>query len=281
MDGPQTQNPSMPRLSPDDTRLIVSRFEGQRGSNDLWLSDLTSGNDTRFTFDPATDLDAVWSGDGSHIAWCSNREGQYDLYQRAANGEGKDELLCRSEYPKHPTDWSRDGRFIIYQQPDPKTRADVWAIPVASKGGDQKPIAILQTAANEGAAVLSPDGQWIAYISDESGEYEVYVEIFPTGGGKRQVSAGGGQAPLWRADGKELFYHAKDGNLMAVRVKLGPRFEASKPEPLFAFRAGGIRFIPYYSVTSDGQRFLLSTIVGTDTTTPLTVMVNWSADLPR
>ncbi|HEU4390075.1 MAG TPA: hypothetical protein VFV34_19895, partial [Blastocatellia bacterium] len=276
--GPQTLNPGRPRLSPDDARFIEDRFDLDRGSSDLWLTDVASGNVRPFTFDLATDLDAVWSPDGSRIAWCSNRAGQFDLYRRAASGEGKDELLHKGQdYPKHPTDWSRDGRFIIYGQPHPKTKGDVWVLPVGPPVGE--PFVFLHSEANEGAAVLSPNGAWMAYQSDESGQYEVYVQSFPEGGGKRQISTGGGLAPHWRADGKEMFYHAPDGNLMAVTVKRGPSFEAARP--LFPFRPAGTRFLPFYSVSGDGQRFLLSTIVDNDMTTPLTVMVNWSADLKR
>jgi eukaryotic-like serine/threonine-protein kinase len=126
--------------------------------------------------------------------------------------------------------------------------------------------------------VLSPDGQWLAYCSDESGRYEVYVQSFPGGGSKRQVSSSGGIGPRWRGDGKELFYHASDGKLMAVAVKGGASFEADVPVALFEFRAGGNVIGPYFDVTKDGQKFLLSTIVETEAVTPLTVVVNWAAE---
>jgi eukaryotic-like serine/threonine-protein kinase len=242
------------------------------------LSNVTGGNVTRFTFDPANDQFPVWSQDGSRIAWGSNREGVFHLYERAASGAGQDALLLKSDYVKFPTDWSRDGRFIIYREINPKTKYDVWVLPVGRQTGDQKPFPLLQTEANEAAAVLSPDGQWIAYSSDESGRYEVYVQSFPGGGGKRQLSTGGGIGPLWRGDGKELFYHAPDGKLIAVAVKGGASFEAGVPAPLFEFRAGGNVITPYYDVTQDGQKFLLSTIVETEAVAPLTVVVNWTAE---
>jgi Tol biopolymer transport system component len=274
-------NVSMLRLSPDDKRFMVTRLDFQKGNSDLWLSDVTGGNATPFTFDPANDQYPVWSPDGSRIAWSSNREGLYHLYEKAASGSGQDALLLKSDYFKFPTDWSRDGRFIIYRQIDPKTKNDVWVLPVGPLSGDQKPFAFLQTEANETAAVLSPDGQWMAYTSDESGRYEVYVQSFPAGGGQRQVSAGGGIGPQWRGDGKELFYHAPDGKLMAAAVKGGASFEAGAPVTLFEFRASGNLITPYYSVTSDGQRFLLSTIVETKAAAPLTVVVNWAAELKK
>ena len=274
-------NVSMLRLSPDDKRFMVTRLDFQKGNSDLWMSDVASGNATPFTFDPASDQNPIWSPDGSRIAWCSNREGLYHLYEKAASGSGQDAPLLKSEYFKFPTDWSRDGRYIIYRQIDPKTKNDLWVLPVGPGNGDQKPFPFLQTDANESAAVLSPDGRWMAYTADESGRYEVYIQSFPKGGSKRQISTGGGIGPHWRGDGKELFYHASDGKLMAVAVNAGASFEAGAPVALFGFRAAGNLITPYYAVTGDGQRFLLSTIVETESAAPLTVVVNWTADLKK
>jgi Tol biopolymer transport system component len=272
---------AMVRLSLDDKRFVVSRFDFQTGNADLWLSNVTGGKAERLTFNPANDIFPVWSPDGSRIAWCSNGEGVYHLYERAANGAGQDALLSKSDYLKFPTDWSRDGRFIIYRETNPKTKYDVWVLPVGPKTEALSPFPILQTEANEAAATLSPDGRWMAYSSDESGRYEVYVRSFPGGGGLRQVSTGGGIGPLWRRDGKELFYHAADGKLMAASVKGGASFEAGMPAPLFEFRAGGNIVTPYYDVTRDGQKFLLSTIVETVPNAPLTVWVNWPTGVKR
>ena len=147
------------RLSPDDKRVAVSRSDFQT-TNDLWLADATGGNLTRFTFDLANDVFPVWSPDGSRIAWSSNREGLYHLYQKAASGAGQDTLLLKSKNFIFPTDWSRDGRYLIYREIDPKTNYDVWVLPL---DGKQQPFPVLQTEANEAAAVLSPDGQWLAY----------------------------------------------------------------------------------------------------------------------
>ncbi len=180
---------------------------------------------------------------------------------------------------KSPSHWSRDGRFIIYQQTDPKTKRDVWVLPVT---GDRKPFAFLQTPANEEEGRLSPDGRWMAYVSDESGRYEVYVQSFLSGGGKRQVSTGGGIAAQWRGDGKELFYHTPDGKLMAVEVRSGATFEVVATKPLFEFRAiGSVGTYPSYTATADGQRFMISTLVGNESSAPLTVVVNWAAALKR
>ncbi|HJZ81546.1 MAG TPA: hypothetical protein VKD91_14415 [Pyrinomonadaceae bacterium] len=262
-------------LAPDGQHFVVSRLDLQTGDNDIWLSDVTGKNAVRFTFDSAIDNYPIWSPDGSRIVWCSNRDGIYQLYQKAASGAGQDALLLKSDYYKFPNSWSPDGRYIIYREINPRTNFDVWVLPVGSQAGNQKAFPFLDTEANEAAAVLSPDGQWMAYCSDESGRYEVYVQSFPGHGGKRQISTGGALGPRWA--GKELFYHALDGKLMAVEVKPGKNFEASAPVPLFEFRPGGNLITPFYDVTRDGQRFLMSTIVETQPAAPLTVMLNWTA----
>jgi eukaryotic-like serine/threonine-protein kinase len=269
------------RLSPDDQHFMVTRGVSQPSNSDLYLSDMTSGNPTPITFDPAFDNFPVWSPDGSRVVWASNRTGPFQLYVRAANGSGQDKLLLESDYIDVPTDWSQDGSFIIYSRIDPKTNQqyDVFVLPVAPSIGT--PFPFLHTEASEFGGTLSPDRQWMAYSSDESGRTEVYVQSFPKGGSKRRVSTGGGGAPRWRWDGKELFYHAPDGKLMAAQVKGGASFEAGTPAPLFEFRAGGFLTTPYYSVTRDGQRFLLSTIVETVSNAPLTMMVNWTAGVKK
>src|SRR5262245_3899271 len=271
-------NVSVLRLAPNEKRFATARTSHENGNVDIWLSDVTGGKATLFTFDPGNDIYPVWSPDGSSIVWASNREGLYNLYQKAASGAGQDALLLTSDYFKLPTDWSRDGRYIIYRQIEPQTKYDIWVLPLF---GDKTPFRFLQTEFNETAAVLSPNGRWIAYNSDETGRYEVYVESFPGHGGKRQISTAGGIGPHWRGDGKELFYHALDGKLMAAAVTSGTNLEVGPPAPLFEFRASGPNIAPYYSVTRDGQRFLLSTIVETEPNAPLTVWTNWTAGAKR
>jgi hypothetical protein len=278
-----------PWLSPDEKHFLADRTDPQTGTFDLWVCDVGNGSAARFTFDPGSDLAPVWSPDGSRIVWASAREGGLNLYQKAASGAGQDTLLVDSDYNKVPSDWSRDGRFILYHQTDPKTKNDVWVLPVAESvapggpsSGEPKPFPFLRTEADEFGATMCPNGRWVAYVSDESGRYEVYVQSFPGGGGKRQVSTGGGAAPRWRRDGQELFYYASDGKLMAVPVQSGENFAASAAAPLFEFRAGNSNavFAPY-AVTGDGQRFLLNAIVETEVAAPLTVVVNWTAEVKR
>ena len=185
----------------------------------------------------------------------------------------------RSSSRNRPTSlWSRDGRYILYRQIDLQVKYDLWVLPLF---GERKPFPFLQTEANEAAGVFSPDGRWIAYCSDESGRYEVYVESFPERGGKRQISYTGGSGPRWRGDGKELYYQAPDGKLMAMPVTDGASLAVGSPVTLFEFRPSSNLISPFYSVSRDGQRFLLSTIVETEKSAPLTVVVNWTAGVKR
>jgi Tol biopolymer transport system component len=227
-------------------------------------------------------MSPVWSPDDSQIVWNSTRDGGVgNLYQKAASLAGEETLLWKSNYPKFPTDWSRDGRFILYHQFDPKTKWDVWVLPMT--GSDkEKPSPLLHDGANESAGTLSPDGQWLAYVADVSGRSEVYVQRFSGGGGKRQVSNGGGGGPRWSHNGGELFYYAADGMLMAAPVRIGESLKMDAPVSLFEFRAGVVqtRYAPY-AVTADGQRFLINEIVDTEPNAPLTVFTNWAAGVKK
>ena len=268
-------------LSPDEKRFISDRLDPPNSTLDLWLYDISGRSAERFTINPAVDFYPVWSPNGDQIVWSSNRGGVIlDLYQRAADFSGEETLLLKSDYPKYPTDWSQDGRFIIYNEPGRGSNSDVWVLPMtgSSKG---KPFSEVLTEASEGGGMLSPDGRWLAYTSDESGHFEVYVQRFPGGRGKRQVSTGGGFGPRWRWDGGELFYYSEDGNLMAAAVRSRENFKTDAFVPLFEFRSGvastSAGATPY-AVTRDGQRFLINEIVDKEPNAPLTVVVNWAAD---
>ena len=230
----QLDNVSAPVLSPDESRIVVARKDLATNNNDLWLTDPLGDNPVRFTFDPGSDLLGLWSPDGQRIVWTSTRNGSFDLYEKEVSSTGKDTLLLRSELPKFPLDWSRDGHFLLFRQINPQTNHDIFVLPTT---GERKPFPYLQTPAMENGGAFSPDGNWIAYNSDESGRVEVYVESFPTHGGKRQISLAGGSGPRWRADGKELYYYSLDGRLMAVSVTGGgASLTTGTPTVLFAFR---------------------------------------------
>ena len=195
------------------------------------------------------------------------------------SSKGRDTLLLRSDEPKFPLDWSRDGRYLLYRQIGPQTSHDIFVLPTT---GGSKPFPYLQTPAMENGGAFSPDGNWIAYNSDDSGRSEVYVERFPTHGGKRQISPAGGSGPRWRADGKELYYYSLDGKLMAVSVaNVGETLATGTPTALFPFRPAGAPTVPSYTATRDGQRFLLSAIVDIDPRAPLSVVQNWTAGVGR
>ena len=266
-------------LSPDERQVAVERSDPQTGTPDIWLFDLARGIPSRFTTDPAGDTSPLWSPDGSRIVFSSSREGVRNLYQKMASGGGTEEVLLKSREEKVADDWSADGQLIVYQVLNPKTKWDLWVLPMS---GDRQPFPFLQTEFNEWQSQLSPDGKWIAYISDESGSPEVYVQTFPISGGRVRVSTGGGNQPKWRRDGRELFYIAADRKLMAVDVKPGATFEAGVPRPLFDTRVLTLTdFRNHYVVTADGQRFLICSTDEVTSAPPISVVLNWSAGLKR
>jgi serine/threonine protein kinase/Tol biopolymer transport system component len=279
------------KLSPDGKRAAVVRVDSD--NPDVWVIDLSSGGSSRFTFDPASDGQPVWSADGSQIAWISNRGGGTGIYRKASNGAGGDELLYKSNGPSMTlTDWSRDGRFIIYHSVSPQTKSDIWALPVGpDSNGDRKPIPVIQTPAVELGGYLSPDSRWIAYLSDESGRQELYVQPFnPTSqsgatqiSGKWMVSRGSQGMARWSADGKELAFINTAGELMSVDVTANPVFQASPPKLLFplprAFRSESGNPGARADAARDLQRFLLSIPAKQTTRQEMTVVLNWQSAL--
>jgi Tol biopolymer transport system component len=266
-------------LSRDGKRLAMQRLN--EGNIDIWLMDLARGVPSRFTFDAATDDDPVWSPDGSQIVFSSgaaNADVNFDLYRKVSNGAGAPELLLKSDITKEATDWSSDGRFIIFQVSNQKTATDLWVLPLFGVGN---PYPLLQTEFDESQGFFSPDGHWLAYSSNETGRSEVYVQTFPQSGGKWLISSGGGAQPHWRADGKELFYVAPDRTLMSVDVNAASTFETSAPKPLFATQVSGYNSPNRYVVTADGQRFLINSPAGEVSQTPITVVLNWTSRLKR
>ena len=261
------------RLSHDGHRVALV-VDDVQGNLDLWLYDLARRTSTRFTFDPANEGSPVWAPDDRRIAFFSNRKGAPDVYWKDAAGTGQDEPVLASSFPKFPTDWSRDGRFLAFQAIGPKTGSDLWIFSVA----DRKASAYLQTEFTETSARFSPDGRFLAYVSNESGREEVYVQPFPGPGGKWQISTSGGAQPAWSSNGRELFYLAPPSKLMAVEVRVGEAFEAGIPRLLFETRLMGGPF-RRYDVSSDGQRFLVNRPIGAETHSPITLVVNWTAEV--
>jgi Tol biopolymer transport system component len=269
----------LPKLSRDGKQVAAPRFDSQTGTYDIWLFDLSRGAESIFTTDPGDDQAVVWSPNGSQLVWASNREGSRDFYRKTSSGAGQDELFWKSDDGKYPNDWSGDGRFILYVELNPKNANDIWIMPLS---GDRQPFPYLRTKFDENFARFSPDSKWVAYSSNESGSYEIYVQPFPATGGKWKISIKGGNFPLWRRDGKEIFYMA-GGKLMAVKVTRGERFEAGLPRMLFdcASIGGGGASFGKYAVTGDGQKFLFATRVVETGTVLFTAVFNWTTDLKR
>jgi Tol biopolymer transport system component len=221
-----------PSLSPDGRRVALFRLVN--GNIDVWLLDVEHGVPTRFTFDSADDALPLWSRDGSHRVFSSNRNGVHDLYLKSASGAGSEEaLLLQTAQNKQSTDSSPDGRFVLYQSIDPIRNFDIWALPL---DGDRKPFPVVQTDFEEHGGQFSPDGKWIAYVSTKSGRYEVYVLPFQRTGAEMRISSDGGDQVRWRPDGKELFYIARDGQLVAVPIRPGANSETVEAGTPVRFR---------------------------------------------
>jgi serine/threonine protein kinase/Tol biopolymer transport system component len=268
-------------LSHDDKRVLLERFDPRVETADDWVLDLLREIPDRLTSDPSNDSSPLWSPDGTRFIFAAAREGgPASLYQKGASGAEKEELLLKPGIDsKWPSDWSRDGRFIVYVQLSQKTQYDLWLLPTF---GDRQPHPFLASEFSEFNGRVSPDGRWMAYTSNEDGNNEVFVQSFPEPGRKVQVSKGGGSHARWRSDGKELFYLAANNKLMAVAVKEGSGFEAGPPAALFEVSGLDRNFFRYpYAVAADGQRFLLLKPVEDAASRPLTIVQNWTAMLKR
>ena len=266
-------------LSPDERRVAVTLETGTPENVDIWLIDIDRDIRSRLTVHPGADVSPVWSPDGTRIAFQSSRARQpVALRQTLSDGTGGDELLLEraGNFTMTPSGWSKDG-FIAYTV----LGSDVWILPLS---GDRKPFAFMETPLPfiEAQAVFSPDGRWIAYMSNEGGQRDVYVQSFPGPGARSQVSKDGGTHPVWRADGRELFYLAADGTMMAVPVAAGHSFEAGLPRALFSSNVWRLTVNQVYAVTKDGQRFLVNAMPQKPSdAAPLTVVLNWTAAITR
>jgi eukaryotic-like serine/threonine-protein kinase len=262
------------RLSPDERTLAINTFRS--ATSDIWLVDIARDVASRFTSDDANDQFPVWSPDGTELLFSSNRGGGgvYNMYRKPVARSEEETLVFKSAANQYSTDWSRDGRIILFTNVDPKTQADIWMAPAT---GSWQSTPVLITGFNEYAARLSPNGRWMAYTSDESGQLEVYVRRFPEATGRVKISTKGGSEPTWRADGRELFYLAANRTLNAVTVTTTADFSAERPTKLFDAIVDtivGSIHSNHYTPTADGQRFLIN--VSAVSGTPTTVVLNWA-----
>jgi eukaryotic-like serine/threonine-protein kinase len=267
-------------LSPDGTKLASG--VGKPGSRDIWIYDLKRGTESRLTFGSADNFNPLWSADGNRIMFTSNRAGMRDIYEQPANGLGDVEpILVSKDQAKNVDDLATDGRYAIYETVGGDSR-ELWALPLT---GERKPSPFVQGSFEATAGRFSPNGRYVAYTSSETGTSEIYVQTFPGHLGKWQVSTSGGDEPTWRRDGKELFYLSLDGKMMAVEVNTdSSQLQVGVPKPLFQAQllVTGVFWRNRYVVSADGQRFLmLAPAGGTAPSAPLTVVVNWLADVKR
>jgi Tol biopolymer transport system component len=267
-------------ISPDGTRVAVAR---EAENPDVYVFDFVGNRSIRLTSHALVDRAPLWSPDGKKILFFRNPTG---MFLKAANGAGEEQQLVLPESAGSlgtPKDWSNDGRFLIYARIDPKTKRDLW---VLNMDGDHQSRKFLHTEFNETAAKFSPEPQgprYVAYVSDESGSYEVYVTTFPDASEKWPISNGGGYQPRWRRDGKELLYFTGEGKLMSVDVTLSPSFKAGVPKVLFSapiYGGGSYTELLRWDLTPDGQKFLINS-TSTGQSSPIAVVINWQAALKK
>jgi serine/threonine protein kinase len=270
------------RVSPDGMRVAFDRVD-EAGGVDIWLAEMARGVTTRLTLHAARDEFPIWSPDGNRILFRSNRSGVFDLYERATDGAGDDRLVLHTGLEKWPDDWSRDGRYILYEERSIETRDDLWLLPM---DGDRTPIALVRSPFTETFGQFSPDGRWIAFQSDRSGRDEVYLRPFVTPGTNAttapvyQVSRDGGARPVWREDGKELVYIGPNRMITAVEVTTNSRGQTGAPQRLFQMPIDFPGFIRL-EMDPGGQRFLLRAPVSDAARSPITIVMNWQAALRR
>jgi Tol biopolymer transport system component len=267
-------------LSPDGERIAVSRMDRLSHTGDIWIYGIKQKTWSRFTFRSISGGGIPsWSPDGQRIAYGFGYPELPGLYVKRSDGSAPEEALLQVKDGAFPDSWSPDGRYLVYETSNRETGSDLWVLPLL---GDRKPTPFSPTRFDETAGTISPDGHWIAYESDESGRWEVYVRPFPGPGRRWQISSGGGAGsppdwrlePKWRKDGKELFYVSADWKLVSVPVRLGATFAMGTPTPLFALPEGS-----EYDVSGDAQRFLVLAEDQSQPPLPIKVVLNWTSEL--
>ena len=273
--GRPQQDIRYPVLSADGRYVAAQATENN--NIDVWVHEVERGIARRLTFDPSQDTRPVWPPSGENITFQTRRQGNVDIFSRAADGTGEPALLAGTEADERPYDWSADGKYLLYVVAGPEG-SDLWYLKQKEDSSGFEPAPFLQTASNLRAPKFSPDGRFVAYTSNESGQYEINVQPFPEGRGKWQVSIDGGMQPRWGRDGKELFYVQGD-TLMTVEVTTAPSFSPGEVTPLFsdANLVPGNANQVMYDVAADGQRFVLTEAVESEQSNAPSIHVvqNW------
>jgi len=273
-----TKWPRGGKLSHDGKKIAYGFRDVQSHLFDTWLYEINGGRSSRFTFDLANDVAPFWSPHDDSVVFSSDRNGKFDLYIKSANGTGTEQVLVKSDDGKFVTDWSPDGTYLTYTSfGNPKTKADVWLLPIT---GNRTPVPFLQTEFNEGGGSFSPDGKWIAYISDESGKNEVYVRALDGTAGKWGISISGGNNPRWSRDGKTIFFQSA-GKAMGAAVRVAQSaIVVDSVHTFFDFESRGISG-GIQDVSGDGQKFLFMVTELHQTSPPITLVLNWNQELKK
>jgi eukaryotic-like serine/threonine-protein kinase len=262
-------------LAPDGKSVATDKTDMASLNIDVWTQDLQRDGGKRLTFDPAIDSVPIWSPDATRLVFASNRQTYFGLYVKNSDGANDEKNIVQENVGNFPSDWSRDGKYILYCR-----GPDLWFLTYP----DIKSSLFLKAPSVFRNGQFSPDGKWVAYASNESGKWEIYVTSFPDARGRWQISSGGGEQPRWRGDGKELFFLSSDGKMMAAPVATGTHFDAGTPVVLFQSTPRPpvlVYDLFVYDVSRDGQRFLINTQVKQTENTPMSVVLNWPAKLNK
>ena len=273
-----------PRISPDGQRVAMAMPGSAPGTVSLWIHDVRRNTRTRFTFETGADIQPSWSPDGQSLLFSSNRSGEYEIHRKPVSGTGEAAQLTSTGKGKFHGKLSPDGRWLAYWTTEEKLGTEIHLLDTEGNG---TPVPLLSSRFNEVDPVFSPDGRWLAYSSDESGRFETYITAFSGGNGKPevrgkwQVSTNGGSRPVWRRDGREIYFKDLSGNLMAADIRAaGDTLEIGAPHKLMEI-SPSVSNLSLFDVTGNGQKFLLSLPVNPKSSNPLTLVVNWTADLKK
>jgi Tol biopolymer transport system component len=262
------------RISPDGRRVLFDRPQPGVGSLDLWTVDLGHQTETRLTSDPGTEVAGAWLPDESAVIFSAPRGGPPHLFRKDLGTGVEEELLPAGSF-QFVQDVSPDGRTVVFEERTGRGDIDVLALPLS---GERTPSTVLQSPFNEGQARFSPNGRFLAFVSEQSGRNEVYVTSFPRAGPSTRVSTGGGNSPKWSRDGREIFYLSANRELVAVPVRTAPSLELGTPVTLFTLKGPAWNG---FDVSADGKRFLAVVPEVVANEQPLTVVLNWTAEIVR